>query len=99
MRLPARAGEEASMSGWRMARTMGVGIMGISAAVALLAPGSPVRGGSALPRMIRRLMGQSVDDPELRGSSGLAPGEALLFNGWGITPAGRHVPTTDLPLK
>src|SRR5207249_4876714 len=24
---------------------------------------------------------------------------ALLFNGWGLSPAGQHVRTTDLPLK
>jgi DNA-binding beta-propeller fold protein YncE len=27
------------------------------------------------------------------------PGDNLLFNGWGVTPAGEHVKTSDLPLK
>src|SRR5438552_2724700 len=27
------------------------------------------------------------------------PAEHLLFNGWGITPAGQHVPISDMPLR
>src|SRR6478735_5545394 len=27
------------------------------------------------------------------------PGDNLLFNGWGVTPAGEHVTVGDLPLK
>jgi YVTN family beta-propeller protein len=27
------------------------------------------------------------------------PSETLLFNGWGVSPAGEHVPMGDLPLK
>src|ERR1700683_3604256 len=27
------------------------------------------------------------------------PNEHLLFNGWGITPAGKHEPVSDMPLK
>lgn len=42
---------------------------------------------------------ESVDAPELRARPGLLPGTNLLFNGWGVTPAGEHVPTSDLPLK
>ena len=30
---------------------------------------------------------------------GLRPNENLLFNGWGITPAGEHVTVSDMPLK
>ena len=50
--------------------------------------------------------GQQVRQPEegvnssaLRAKPGLTPNTNLLFNGWGMTPVGEHVPTTDLPLK
>src|SRR5688572_2831284 len=46
-----------------------------------------------------RLASQSVGSPEIRSTAGLRPDESLLFNGWGVTPAGRHVATTDMPLK
>lgn len=36
----------------------------------------------------------------LRSMPGLLPDENLLFNGWGITPAGEHIPLQgDLPLR
>jgi YVTN family beta-propeller protein len=41
----------------------------------------------------------SVNDPALRQSPGLRPNKNLLFNGWGITPAGEHVTMSDMPLK
>jgi YVTN family beta-propeller protein len=41
----------------------------------------------------------SVNDAALRESPGLRPNENLLFNGWGITPAGEHVALSDMPLK
>ena len=37
--------------------------------------------------------------PELREAQGLKPSENLLFNGWGVTPAGQHVTISDLPLR
>lgn len=40
-----------------------------------------------------------VNDAQLRTMPGLSPGTNLLFNGWGITPAGQHVSVSDLPLK
>jgi YVTN family beta-propeller protein len=41
-----------------------------------------------------------VNSAELRGRQGLAPGENLLFNGWGVTPAGKHTEIrSDLPSK
>jgi len=40
-----------------------------------------------------------VNDPKLRTTAGLTPNTNLLFNGWGITPAGEHVRISDLPLK
>jgi YVTN family beta-propeller protein len=46
-----------------------------------------------------RLSGQDVKDPQLRKLSGLQPDERLLFNGWGLSPAGTSVTISDLPLK
>ena len=46
-----------------------------------------------------RLPAQDVNNPALRQTPGLRPGENLLFNGWGITPAGRHIPVSDIALK
>ncbi|HEY2588292.1 MAG TPA: bifunctional YncE family protein/alkaline phosphatase family protein [Tepidisphaeraceae bacterium] len=44
--------------------------------------------------------GEDVKAPELRERSGLLPGDNLLFNGWGVTPAGQHVGIrSDLALK
>src|SRR5882757_5123351 len=40
-----------------------------------------------------------VNDAMLRTTAGLLPNTNLLFNGWGITPAGEHVRISDLPLK
>ncbi len=42
---------------------------------------------------------EDVDSPAVRERQGLRPNENLLFNGWGVTPAGAQVPTPDLPLK
>jgi YVTN family beta-propeller protein len=42
---------------------------------------------------------EDVDSPALRARPGLHPSANLLFNGWGMTPAGEHVPTSDLALK
>ena len=41
----------------------------------------------------------NVNDAALREIPGLRPNQNLLFNGWGITPAGEHVPLSDMPLK
>ena len=46
-----------------------------------------------------RQSGEDVNDPALRLRTGLQPNTNLLFNGWGVTPAGKSVMTTDLPLK
>ena len=40
-----------------------------------------------------------VKETRLREAAGLKPNENLLFNGWGVTPAGEHVPISDLALK
>ena len=42
---------------------------------------------------------ESVNNPELRQRQGLHPGKSLLFNGWGVTPAGKQVLVSDLALK
>ncbi len=41
----------------------------------------------------------NVNDAAVRETPGLRPNENLLFNGWGITPAGEHVTVSDMPLK
>ena len=56
--------------------------------LAVAAGAAPVRGPD-----------EDVNSPELRARSGLLPNEHLLFNGWGVTPAGQHVPMSDLALK
>lgn len=42
---------------------------------------------------------EDVRSPGLRERSGLTPNENLLFNGWGVTPAGEHVRMSDMALK
>ena len=41
----------------------------------------------------------SVNGEALRDTPSLRPNENLLFNGWGMTPAGEHVTVSDTPLK
>jgi len=40
-----------------------------------------------------------VNSSDARNQQGRVPNENLLFNGWGMTPAGQHVPISDLALK
>jgi YVTN family beta-propeller protein len=40
-----------------------------------------------------------VKDPALRQTPNLTPNKNLLFNGWGVTPAGDPVNISDMPLK
>jgi len=42
---------------------------------------------------------EDVNDPAVRVRPGLQPNTNLLFNGWGVTPAGEHVHMSDLALK
>jgi len=51
-------------------------------------PQSPVRSADT-----------DVKDASLRQTPGLAPNKNLLFNGWGVTPAGQPVSISDMPLK
>jgi YVTN family beta-propeller protein len=50
------------------------------------------------PSRVRRAS-DDVKDPQVREAAGLKPNENLLFNGWGVTPAGEHVAISDLALK
>jgi len=42
---------------------------------------------------------EAVNAARVREAPGLRPNENLLFNGWGVTPAGQNVPISDLALK
>jgi YVTN family beta-propeller protein len=68
-------------------------VLGIALTIGL---GSAVRAEEARTRG----PGDDVKAPELRERQGLLPGDNLLFNGWGVTPAGQHVDIrSDLALK
>ena len=58
-----------------------------------------IAGGTIAQRSPRRLPSDDLRGPGVRTLSGLRPDEALLFNGWGITPAGQHEPVSDTTLK
>lgn len=38
-------------------------------------------------------------DPAARTKAGQVPNKNILFNGWGLTPAGEQIPVSTLPLK
>ena len=42
---------------------------------------------------------EPVGSAAVRERAGLLPSENLLFNGWGVTPAGAHVRVSDMALK
>ena len=46
-----------------------------------------------------RQAGEDVNSVEVRTRQSLTSGANLLFNGWGVSPAGQHVPCGDLALK
>src|SRR2546423_340395 len=50
-------------------------------------------------RKALRQPNEDIRSADMREMSGLLPNEHLLFNGWGVTPAGEHVPISDMPLK
>ena len=52
-----------------------------------------------LPGTSVRQAGEDVDSATVRTRPGLAPSATLLFNGWGVTPAGSHVPSGDMALR
>ena len=51
------------------------------------------------PAQATRQPSEDVDSAQVRQRPGLAPDKNLLFNGWGVTPAGEHVVVSDLPLR
>lgn len=53
----------------------------------------------AAQRLPRRQPKDDLRTAAVRELEGLRPNENLLFNGWGLTPAGRHIPVSDMPLK
>ena len=52
----------------------------------------------AAPGPVRK-PADSVNDAAVREMPGLRPNDNLLFNGWGMTPAGEPVVLSDMPLK
>ncbi len=46
-----------------------------------------------------RLPNEDLNDATVRTRPGMLPGDALLHSGWGVTPAGKHVHVSDMPLK
>lgn len=54
---------------------------------------------AAPPAVAPRTPDEAVNSPALRERAGLLPGENLLFNGWGVTPAGTHTRISDMALK
>ena len=42
---------------------------------------------------------EDVNSEAVRNRQGLHPSKDLLFNGWGVTPAGKHVECGDMALK
>lgn len=75
--------------------------MGLAGCGALLfwMPGSGSRLRAAGKNAAVRLAALEAGSPAERDRAGRTPGEALLFNGWGISPAGEAVLTSDMPLK
>ena len=65
---------------------------------ALMVAGAAARLSGAEGQAVRQA-GEEVNAPGVRQKAGLRPNENLLFNGWGITPAGEQVPVSDLALK
>lgn len=55
-------------------------------------------GGFAAAAPVRQA-DEDVNSAELRSRPGLRPDKHLLFNGWGVTPAGEQVSMSDLALK
>jgi YVTN family beta-propeller protein len=53
---------------------------------------------AAEPGAVRRPT-EDVNSPGVRQKAGLQPDQNLLFNGWGVTPAGESVPVSDMALK
>lgn len=65
-------------------------LRGPGLATALVATLSAPFGFPATPP-VRRGAEEDVNNAAVRERAGLVPRSTLLFNGWGVTPAGRHV--------
>jgi len=62
--------------------------------------GQPARCQQTAQAPVTRSADEAVNDAAVRTRAGLLPSETLLFNGWGVTPAGQHVQlSSDMPLK
>ena len=53
----------------------------------------------AVPPAASRTPADDLNSPAIRERAGLLPGANLLFNGWGVTPAGSHTRISDMALK
>jgi YVTN family beta-propeller protein len=53
----------------------------------------------AVSAQTTRLPSEDVTSPAVRQRQGLRPDANLLFNGWGVTPAGQHCVISDMPLR
>ena len=51
------------------------------------------------PPRITRQPHEDLNDPAVRTRPAMLPSEHLLHTGWGVTPAGKHVRVSDMPLK
>jgi YVTN family beta-propeller protein len=69
------------------------------AAALLLISIIPALAADQSSQAIQRKPAQDVKDLQIREAAGLRPSENLLFNGWGVTPAGEHVQISDMALK
>ncbi len=65
----------------------------------LFAFNSPAGLAAAAQDLPVRQPGEDVNSREVRQRQGLRPDKNLLFNGWGVTPAGSHTPVSDLALR
>src|SRR5579884_4491419 len=53
----------------------------------------------AAEKKITRAPDEDVNSAAVRERQNLSPEKNILFNGWGLTPAGEHVRISDMPLK
>ncbi len=54
---------------------------------------------SSAQKTATRSPDEDVNSDAVREKQGLTPDKNLLFNGWGVTPAGGQVRVSDMPLK
>ena len=67
----------------------------VALAATLLTPGFAAQ----RPTAPARLPQEDLNDAQIRTRAGMLPGENLLHSGWGVTPAGKHIRVSDMPLK